>query len=571
MKIQKLRIHNFRSIIDVKILFEDLLLLVGSNNSGKSNIINSIRCFYEDIKWSQEDFPKIGARDNESWVEITFDLSGDEWTNLADKYKENVEKNILILRRYFKGQKVKARQSNIFAIVNGVEETELFYGAKNISTAKCGQIIYIPALAMPNEQMKMTGPSPLRNMLNFMLKKVIEKSPAYQDLGVAFESLNKEAKAENGFLSEVADPINNALAQWDVKMDFTVNKISPDEISKLLIGHSFIDGLLDDEGLNLDRFGHGFQRSVIYELIRIAPSFKDQKVPSKKEYDPDFTLILFEEPEAFLHPSQQENMSYHLRRLADEVNHQIVLTSHSPIFVGKSSDKLNQICRIQKVNGLTSIYQLDMALYRELIESGNDFLNVIQQYVDDPHVEGDFKIKANKLIAAAPADEDQSSHEKFRFQLWIDSDRASMFFADKVVLVEGATEKALFNYLLANDWHELTAEKIYVVDAFGKYNFHRFLKLFESFGISHGVMFDNDDNKNEHVVINKLIRDKCNSFTLAPPFEFEVCLEKHLSLNIPGRQDQKPLEILKSMENNLISDESLTELKRCFCIALSIT
>lgn len=101
-----------------------------------------------------------------------------------------------------------------------------------------------------------------------------------------------------------------------------------------------------------------------------------------------------------------------------------------------------------------------------------------------------------------------------------------MFFADKVILVEGETEKALFNYLLANDWYNLAKERILVVDALGKYNFHRFLKLFATYGIFHGIMFDNDDEKNEHAVINQLIRDKKTEFTLADPFEFNKEINK---------------------------------------------
>ncbi len=145
-----------------------------------------------------------------------------------------------------------------------------------------------------------------------------------------------------------------------------------------------------------------------------------------------------------------------------------------------------------------------------------------------------------------------------------------MFFADKVILVEGATEKALFNYMLANDWHDLTPERVLVVDALGKFNFHRFLSLFETYGIHHGIMFDNDDEKNEHTAINQLIRDRKNEYTLADPFEFDKCLEKHLGLSLPGRDDQKPLQILKALEDKAITAEQLKKLRKAFCESLAI-
>jgi putative ATP-dependent endonuclease of OLD family len=570
MKIEKIRIHNFRSIIDAEIEAHDYLMFVGANNAGKSNAVGALRCFYEDSKWSEDDFPKTGVSDQESWIELTFVLSDDEWENLADKYKVEVTDKTLVLKRYFKGTKAKAKQSNIYAVVNGTEEDDLFYGAKNISTAKCGSVVYIPALTTPGEQMKTTGPSPLRNMLSFMLKRVVAKSPAYANLGFAFEALNAEATKKNGFLDEISQPINSALEQWNVKMDFSVNPVSPEDISKSLVKYSFVDMMLGDTAFELDRFGHGFQRSVIYELIRIAPNFKEEKEVKKKEFNPDFTLLIFEEPEAFLHPSQQENMAYHLRRLGQEFAQQVFITSHSPIFVGKTGDDLCQICRIHKMDGVSNLHQIKRVDKTHLIEAGGGFVEALQKFVDAPEVDETKKNTARRLIANAPSEEIASQHEKFRFQLWLDSDRSSMFFADKVLLVEGATEKALFNYLLANDWHDLTKERILIVDALGKYNFHRFLHLFEAFGIYHGIMFDNDDERNEHAAINQMIREQKNEFTLADPFEFNKCLEHHLSLSLPGRDDQKPLQILKAMEDHTITPEQLNELRVAFCTSLAI-
>jgi len=565
MKLTRIRIHNFRSIIDADIEAHDFLVLVGANNAGKSNIINALRCFYDDLKFTEDDFPKIGAEDQNSWIELSFNLPENEWENLDTKYKARISDRNIILKRYFKGNKANSKQNSIYVILDSIEE--LFYGARQ---AKFGSIVYIPALTTPSEQMKTSGPSPLRNILNFMLKKAVISSPAYSSLGKAFEELNKEAKNDNGFLSKIADPINKALNQWEVKIDLSVNPVSPEDITKSLIKYAFVDMSFDEASFELDRFGHGFQRSVIYELIRIAPIFKDGIDINKKEFDPDFTLLLFEEPETFLHPTQQENMAYHLRRLGHELEQQVIVTSHSQVFVSKSSDDLGQVCRIHKCDGISRIYQLKEAEKESFANAGGDFLDVLKLYVNDPSVEAVKKKNAQKLINSALNDEIASQHEKFRFQLWLDSDRASMFFADKVILVEGATEKALFNYLLANDWHDLTKERIFVVDALGKYNFHRFLKLFATYGIPHGIMFDNDDERNEHTVINQLIRDRKTEFTLADPFEFNKCLETHLGLSLAGRDDQKPLQILKALEEKAITAEQLGQLRNAFTCALAI-
>ena len=93
---------------------------------------------------------------------------------------DGVADQVLMVRRYFASKdRVKSNQSNIYGIVKGEPEKELFYGAKNVGTAKVGRVIYIPALTTPADQMKTTGPSPLRDMLNFMLKRVVSDSAAY--------------------------------------------------------------------------------------------------------------------------------------------------------------------------------------------------------------------------------------------------------------------------------------------------------------------------------------------------------------------------------------------------------
>lgn len=59
MKLTRIRIHNFRSMIDADIDIHDFIMLVGANNAGKSNFINALRCFYGDLKWTEDDLPKI--------------------------------------------------------------------------------------------------------------------------------------------------------------------------------------------------------------------------------------------------------------------------------------------------------------------------------------------------------------------------------------------------------------------------------------------------------------------------------------------------------------------------------
>lgn len=67
MKLRRLRIHNFRSIIDADIEVHDYTMVVGANNAGKSNLLGALRAFYEESKWSNDDWPKKNPEGEESW------------------------------------------------------------------------------------------------------------------------------------------------------------------------------------------------------------------------------------------------------------------------------------------------------------------------------------------------------------------------------------------------------------------------------------------------------------------------------------------------------------------------
>ncbi|MBU3965468.1 ATP-binding protein [Patescibacteria group bacterium] len=74
----------------------------------------------------------------------------------------------------------------------------------------------------------------------------------------------------------------------------------------------------------------------MYTLIRIGAKYIDKKQDKKKEFFPDLTIILFEEPEVFLHPTQQEFLNTDLKKLSEDPNQQILYCTHSAIFVSKN-------------------------------------------------------------------------------------------------------------------------------------------------------------------------------------------------------------------------------------------
>lgn len=571
MKLSNIHIHNFRSIIDESFDLEKYSLLIGENNSGKTNVINALRCFYEDdgMKFKEkDDFPKRKATDNDSWVELEFLTTDDEQSNLKDEYKTS--DNLLKVRKYFKStvnkDLVKAGQSNIYGYESGNLSTNLFYGAKNISNAKLGKVLYIPETYKTDDNLKMSGPSPLRNMVNFVMGKVVDKSPTYASLKEAFENFNKEFPAEKtaeGFsLENLQRDINRNVEEWGIKFGLHINPISTENIVKNLVSHYIEDTALDNQHVDINLFGQGLQRHLIYTLLRVGATYTEKKKVKKKEFSPDFTLILFEEPEAFLHPTQQEILNISLQKIADEDSQQIIITTHSPIFVRKNIDLLPSLLKLRRQDGVSKIYQVNHTETGQLFDENNSLFKLFSDLLADDAVSSEIKNKIkSKNLGDKEADVDQKlQEESLKYFLWMDGERSCVFFAKHVFICEGASEKVFFDYLFDNEWHELKPKHIYFLDAMGKFNLHRYMNLFNQLGISHSVIYDKDPDSEVQSYVNDFIEDKKNGLTQGI-HAFNIDLEDFLGIDRSKRKDLKPLNVIYKYRNGEIDADRINNLR----------
>jgi predicted ATP-dependent endonuclease of OLD family len=568
MKIKSMTVHNFRSIEEAKFDFYDYTVLVGSNNAGKSNVLTALRIFYEDgIKFDDKsDFPKFQTADNESWIEIEYILTNEEFSNLKEEYKN--PGNILKVRKYLYSQdrnRVKANQSNIYAYENGVLSQNLFYGAKNISEAKLGTVIYIPEVTTTDETLKLTGPSPLRDVITFVIKRVVETSESFRNLNKAFEEFNskfKEEASNEGFsLSKLMEEINNSLKEWKVEFNLNINPIRPEDIIKSLVSHYVIDKSLDKE-MDVKYFGQGLQRHLIYTLLKLSSKYSEKKTYEKKEFSPELTLILFEEPEAFLHPGQQEYLNASLKSLSMEEGQQIIVSTHSPVFVSRNIEDITALIKLKRDNGITRVFQVSKDTQKKIIEQNNELAQLLKSKLNDPSVDQHTKKRIEEIIGDTD-DDMRMEEEAIRYLLWLDSERCSAFFADIVLICEGATEKTFIDYLIKNKWSDLREKRIYVLDAMGKFNIHRYMNLFKELGIYHSVLADKDENQKVQGIINQFIEGQKNEFTISIDF-FDKDIETFLGIKAPpsNRKDKKPLNVMWHYFNGKISEDNIDKLKQ---------
>lgn len=114
MRIKKLRIINYRSILDETLDCDNLTILVGRNGAGKSSFLQALRLFMETASSpSTEDFYNHDPI-NKIQVEVTFsDLNAEEQT----EFQSYLEAGCLEVQRKFPGGEYYGR-------ANGCEELE---------------------------------------------------------------------------------------------------------------------------------------------------------------------------------------------------------------------------------------------------------------------------------------------------------------------------------------------------------------------------------------------------------------------------------------------------------------
>ncbi len=552
MKLVQLSIHNFRGIHSASLNFFDYNLLVGPNNAGKSTVIDAIRVFYEKDGFKfrpDRDVPFIVGADQDSWLELLFSLSNAEDSSLADDYRQ--DDKTLRVKKFLKiGD--KNRDGSIFAYKNdGNLSAEPFYGAKNVQSGKFGDIVFIPAVSKIDEHTKLSGPSALRDLLTNVLEAVVASSASYEKFSKDFEAFAQGVKAERTddgrSLAGLEADLGALLESWDTAFLLEMNSPSVADIIKTLLSYQCIDKA-HGKALAADQFGSGFQRHFIYSLIQIGAKYVGKK-PSKKTKDfvPSMTLILFEEPEAFLHPPQQENLAQSLTKLANNPDQQVICSTHSSHFVSRNAAHIPAIACLKRDSGLVSAFQIDTKSWDEIVDA-NQAMNKIA-------------VKWPKLKARLEADDLRPEMEAVKYFLWLNPDRCGMFFANHVLIVEGPSEQSFINKLLGDGNIKRPSDGLYVLDSIGKFNMHRFMNLLTALGIQHSVIHDDDNSKDEHAEINQLIQDSKSVLTTA------VCpvtgdLEALLEVSKPKSDHRKPQHLLFLHETGQITADRL----RAFCV-----
>lgn len=536
MLISSITIHNFRSLQEATINLGNYSLLIGPNNAGKSNVIDAIRCFYENNeKYIQErDFPKCCTQDNDSWVEMSFDLTEEEYSSLEPE--NNREKNKICIRKVFEDKLLKP---GYYEIIGDSIPLKNF-------PRKFGKCIYIPAVSTLETQTKMSGPSPLRELVNDVFLKVVHSSKSFNNLQseiVNFGTkIKKELTEDDKSLEFIENSISNEIANWNLSFNFKFNPLNDVDLVKNILDYQIIDENLAS-GTDAQRQGQGFQRQLIYTLIRLSANyFEKTKSSQKKEFSPNFTILLFEEPEAFLHPSQQDTLSKNLKSIAQQEGSQVIISTHSPIFVSHNSLDIPSLICLSRKGNQTNIGQILQDQLIDLFEENQEI---------------------NKLLVGTKFEPDEEEFtqdmELLRYFMLLHPERSQSFFSSHVILVEGATERYLLNFMFEKDLLPNSDSDLFVFECMGKFNIPRFMNLFGKLKIYHSVIYDRDNSKYPQKLVNELIDKQKNLYT-KKIIGFPSDIEDYLGVDKRKDKKGKPQHLLLKFYEGKIDQSKIDKL-----------
>ena len=527
MKIKSIKINNFRSIKEVDITgpIDDVWTFVGQNNAGKSSAMHAIRAFYGEYDVKAEDFCRSDGANKPIEIVMEYKLSDEEFSQLPEQYKLS-DNNLIVVKRYtrdsLKGESHGFTKNQKTGDVVEVEEE--FFGAKNVDVGKLGTVIYIPAVKDLGEELKKTKSSLFSKLISRILTETLTDLPSWNNLIKNTEEfandLKSTVKSTGDFKSvnEIEENLSARLSGWGLKSQITISAPSPEDIILSGAKLRFISNEtgIEEDSMNL---GSGAQRSIVNNLLLLWAEIESKKVKTdKKKFSGEITLLLYEEPEALLHYDQECKLLRNLEALSKTDNSQVIICTHSPNLISAKNESLKCVSRFVKSSGVSTKY------------------SATEKFLDD--------LKTN-----AP---------DFDFVLWLNPDRNTMFFVDKVILVEGPSDKAFLNYLTKENNLDKNS---YIVDCGNKSNIPNFMRLCEQFGINHSVMYDKDgDTTANHKAWNKAVVDAKNSFTIDIK-EFPMDLETYINFDKVSSSDKykKPLEVLRQLKEEKLSGAHNTE------------
>ncbi|UOQ49029.1 AAA family ATPase [Gracilibacillus caseinilyticus] len=534
MYISNVTIKNFRSFDYTSIDFhEGINVLIGHNNSGKSNLLRALAIIFDNSvrkQLSVDDFnnsltieelkasPKIVIS-----VSLTQsnneDLMGDElvtvsnWlTKLQEPYEAKIQYEFFLPigeeEKYVAAVKNASSRNEIWDIIKNqfirlyinktwVGNPENQISVDNDSLSKF-DFQFLDAIRDVERDMFSGKNTLLKNVIDFFIDydiksdKSITEGEQKQKLRERKDNFSTDSHILIKNIQQRLESGNKEILSYTDGIGASYDKSEPDfegNITESEI-YTVLQLIVKQEtGMTIPITHNGLgYNNLIFMSLLLAKMQVDSDGKYLGNNAKVFPILAIEEPEAHLHPTMQNEFIKFLKNNIDNKKvKQIFITSHS--------------------THISSATELD---------------DIICLYTND-----------GKRNVSYPGQVFTEAKSKKYVQRFLDATKSNMLFAEKIIFVEGIAEQLLLHVFAEYLGIPLEKYHVAVISVGGKY-FEHFLHLFDS---------NNDGTINRRIAcitdLDPMRKEKQsdedkqkNSFKACYPFEYEANLKEfHYSRN----------------------------------------
>lgn len=518
VKLIELQIRNFGCIDEkgVTIKIDNIVVLIGPNNVGKTTVLKAYELFrssgaaqtIDDFYQNNENNPiEIAGIFNEINEEDKVQI-GEKWIYLSGDNEEVIKYKWVWNKSGEKGKKYSWNNEEEKWVAGGM-------GGWDTKIASC---IPLPLKISPfddSEQLE-------RQIVEILTSAVKDNVKNNQSkVATMIKQINDLAKDVKNEISEELDKTTDKLQknlsdifpEHIVDIEPQVGKLDVDKI--LATGTHLQVANADGKFYPLANQGSGLQRAFLWSAIEALADSGKMKSGRNSIKNEEPKILLVEEPESFLHPPAIRSAREALYKIAELENWQVMITTHSPIFIDVSKPHTT-IIRVEKNEE-----------------------------------------NATKIFSTEKANFSEDERERLQMIRNCHPTINEFFFASKIILVEGDTEQVALT--------QVKSEDTTILNCRGKANIPMFEKILNHFGMSYIVIHDLDApkimkkgkwTKNPMWTINEKIfleseRGKNNQVIVSIP-DFEGQFFGYLQ---SGDKPYNAVCELKKVENKVVCEE----------------
>lgn len=510
MKLMRLTIENFRAIELMEVDVGNFTSFIGPNNTGKSSVLRALEIllnqvkpepmewrkdhkdapikvigFFEDIQDWERDTPGVSGLINDGRITLraTATREGDnvalsydayirpavidgwaeKWSELSADIKSMAQEMGIDGRGWkTSANKERVREALIQQRPETVEFAAPEWTSENISIAPAlkqavPQAVYVHAVKDASDDAKPAARTSFGLLLKRIVLPAIQESAKYQALLTAVHALSEKMRATGEdqleTVTRLADELSRRMsAIIEARIVFKLDTPDTDKFVGANMGINLDDGT--ETPIHLQ--GHGAQRALIFAMIEVLAR---QDATNENENQRS-TILLFEEPEIYLHPHLMRRLKDSLADISGRSDWQVLITTHSPFFVNVAEDPTSLV----------------------ILNRLNPTRRIIKKQLSADPFAGDNGARDDRTALRAALD----------FHPTV----AEAFFAQRVVLVEGDTELSVLRHsdgihrLLGID--QLNYDTTTVVSCGGKWTIPAMARVLRAFGIPFRIMHDLD-------------------------------------------------------------------------------